>query len=278
MAKIYMSKLQEKYKFKEGEVTEVKYRKLMQDILANESENMAKIVNRISNSNYQKQISKIKDVEKKLILPNLSDVMPKRSVFIKKGAIDGDIISDTLRDSLTKNLRQSLEEFKTKTGLPAYVRLRGKKAGTINPKVIKEFEQSLKKTFDGYTKIDSKYGMPSNIHTIAVTEIRSTINPIKYRYNLNLYQKNKDKFEFFKMWRQNKSLSREYRRGHHKVNGMKIPIDQFFLVPRIIKKAGKWILAAVDQMKHPHDSNAVAEQNIGCNCDLIIFAVPKKID
>jgi hypothetical protein len=276
MAKIYISQLQKKYKFKEGEVTGLNYRRLMQDILANQSDNMAKIVNRISNSNYKKQISKVKDIEKKLILPDLSDVMPKRSVFIKKGAIDGDIISDTLRDSLTKNLRQSLDDFKTKTGLPAYVRLRGKKAGTINPKVVKEFEKSIKQTFDKYTKIDPKYGMPANIHTIAVTEIRSTINPIKYKYNMKLYQKNKDKFNFFKMWRQNKSLSVEYRRGHNLVNGKKILIDQFFEVPRIIKKAGKWVQVAIDKMKHPHDFNAVAEQNIGCNCDLVIFAVPKK--
>lgn len=277
MAKIYLSRLQKKYNFKDGDVKGLNYRTLMKDILANESENMAKMVSRISKSSYQKQISKVKESEKKMILPDISEVMPKRSVFIRKAAIDGDMITDTLRDSLTKNLRQSLDEFKTRfTGEPAYIRRRGAKAGTINPKVIKSFQESIRETFDGYTKNDPKYGMPANIHTIAVTEIRTTVNPIKYEYNLKLYLKNKDRFDFFKIWRQNRSLSVEYRRGHAKVDGMKIPIDQLFLVPRIIKKKGRWVQVAIDTMKHPHDINAIAEQVIGCNCDFVIFAVPKK--
>lgn len=276
MAKIHLSRLEKKYNLSPGTVKGANYRQLMKDIIDNETVNTAKMTARISQSNYTKQMAKVKDLSKRMVLPNINEVLPKRSIFVRKAAIDGDIITDTLRDSLTKNLRETLREFRTKkTKEPAYLRRRGEQAGTINPKVIAEFEKRITKTFKNYTKINPKYGVPSNVHDIAVTEIRKTINPIKQSYNEKLYAQNKNRFDFFKKWKQNKSLAKVPRLGHLQVDGIQILITENFQVPRykIIKK--RWVKVATDSMRYPHDPAAVAEQVISCNCDIIYFAVPK---
>lgn len=277
MAKIHLSRLQEKYEFSSGTVKGGNYRTLVKDIIENETINTARRVGRISQSSYIKQMAKVKDISQKLILPSINEVMGKRTVFVRKAAIDGDIMTDTLRDSLTKNLRQSLSEFKTKkTKEPAYIRRRGEQAGTINPKVIKDFEESITNTFKEYTKINPKYGVPSNVHQIAITEIRKTISPMKQAYNEKLYNKNKDKFDFFKEWRQNISLSKVPRLGHSLVDRMVIKITDMFQVPRFVKtKGSRWVKVATDSMRFPHDPQAVAKQVIGCSCDCIYSAVPK---
>lgn len=274
MAKIYLSRLQKKYGFKEDDIKRLNYRKLMKEIIQNQTENMSRATARISSKNYESQLKKIKEAEKKIILPDVQEVLPKKSVFIRKGAEDGNLITDKLRDQLTKNLRDSLQEFKTKKkGIPAFVRRAGKLAGTINPEVIKIFEDKIINTFQNYTKKDPRYGVPSNVKQIATTEIRSVVNQLKDEYNKNLLNKNRDKIKMYKQWRQNKRLSKEYRRGHDKVNGKKIEMDEVFQVPLIVKVKGRFVQKGITPMKHPHDPQAPADQVIGCNCDIVYFAV-----
>lgn len=278
MAKIYLSQLQKKYKFKEGSVRALNYRKLMRDIISNQSENLSRATLKLSEQNYNTQSEKLlksKRISQRLSLPNIEQVLPKRSVFSKKGAIDGNIMTDNLRDRITKNLRNTLSEFKTKTGLPSYIKQSGQEKGNINPKVIKEFETKIRETFFNYTKNNPKLGMPNNIHTIAVTEMRSIINPIKHNYNMKLLEKNKDNFDLYKEWRQNKLLSKDPRIGHSRVNGQKIKADKKFKVPLIIKQGGRLRNLGITEMEYPHDSNAGADQVIGCNCDIIYFMVYK---
>jgi hypothetical protein len=269
MAKIHLKRLQRKYNFKEGEVTGVNYRTLIKDILVKEKINASKAVARLSESNYEKQSKKITDKEKRLILPDISEVIPGRSIFVKKAAQDGNIITDTLRDRLTGALRESLTEFKTKfRDDPAFIRRAGPDAGTINPKAVNFFEKKIRKVYENYTKIDPKIGIPKNIRQITITEMRFAINPIKQAYNMQLLKKNPGA-KMFKTWRQNKMLSKVPRRGHSIVNGKKIPITDYFMVP--LYKKGK--IVSYSKMMHPHDLTAEAEQNIGCNCDTIYSIV-----
>ena len=281
MSKLYLKQLQKKYNFKEGEVTGLNYRTLMKDIIANQSLNISNATARISNQNYDKQIKefhkrlKERGIEKRVILPDISEVLPKRSVFLRKGAESGNLLTDTLRDRLTKNLRDSLDIFKIKSGEKTFIIRRGEKAGRINTKVIDYFSKEIKKTFENYTKSDPQFGVPKNIHQIAVTEIRSTINIIKHTYNVKLARKNKDKIDMFKVWRQNKSLSKKPRHGHDKVNGVKLPIFQTYSVPIIIERSGKLINKGSDNMLYPHDPKGSPESVIGCNCDIDYIMVWK---
>jgi hypothetical protein len=285
MAKLYLSQLQKKYNFKDGEVTGLNYRKLMKDIIANQSLNISRATSRLAKDSYEKQIKELKKripergKEKRIILPDVSEVLPKRSIFIRKGAEDGNILTDKLRDLLTKKLRESLDNFKIKSGEKPFIYRRGKKAGRINTKVIDYFSKEIKTTFENYTKNDPKYGVPKNIHQIAVTEIRSVSNAIKYNYNVKLARKNRDKIQVFKTWRQNKSLSKEYRRGHDKVNGIRLPLFQTYTVPVIVprksKNITKYIKIREEKMLYPHDPKASAENVIGCNCDMDYFMVYK---
>jgi hypothetical protein len=280
MAKIYLSKLQKKYNLSGTNIRGINYRKLMSDIIENQSINISKATMRLSNQHYTDQINKLlktKKIEKTIALPNIDQVLPKRSVFSRKAAIDGNLMTDTLRDRITKNMRAVLSEFKTKTGLPSYVKQSGKEIGKINPAVIKEFEKRIKLTFENYTMNNPVLGMPNNIHSIAVTEMRSVINPIKHNYNLRLAELNQDKIEMLKEWRQNKNLSKDPRPGHSAVNGKRVPISGKFIVPLIVKKKGKWVKLGENLMNFPHDPAGKPDQIIGCNCDVIYIMIIKRL-
>ena len=125
-------------------------------------------------------------------MPDVSEVLPKRSIFIRKGAESGEKISDTIRDALTKTLRQSLNQFTPITGEATYIRRRGVKAGTINDKLINNFEKDIRNVFNGYVKKNKFLRMPPNIHAIAVTEYRGSIADIRSNYTDQLLQKNKN--------------------------------------------------------------------------------------
>lgn len=267
MAKIHLKRLKTKYDFAPDNVAGANYKKLIRDILEKEQRNVSHSVARLSEATYIKQIKSIKPGESRLVLPNISDVLPKKSIFIKKAAQDGTLITDALRDKLTGALRNSLKEFKTKfKDEPAFIRRAGPQAGTINPKVIDLFERKIKKVYENYTKIDSTIGMPTNIKQIATTEIRFAINPVKQKYNEELLKRNPGA-KMKKRWRQNKMLAKIPREGHALVNGLVIDLDKAFNVPLIIngKKRGS------TKMMHPHDLTAPAEQVISCNCDIEYF-------
>ena len=235
------------------------------------TENNVKIANRIteiSRDKWSKALGKIGTKEKRFVIPDVSDVLPKRSVFIKKSAESGKLISDTLRKSLTDNLRDAMTQFTETTREATYLRRRGALAGTINPKLIKQFSDNITNTFVNYTKKDPSIGVPTNIRNISVTEVRSTINQVKHAYVNNLVQKNPD-IVMKKTWIQNRSMSKEYRRGHSVVNGHTLHLSQAFQVP-VFKKFGKrWIRTGqVISMDHPHCEDAPPGEAIGCSCEI----------
>ena len=270
MAKLHLSRLIKKYGFSSSQVKGANYRKLMKDVLANNSENTARATTRLSQDHWAKSLKKVKRTKgRQFIIPSVEETLPKRSVFIKKAAEQGNLISDTLRDRLTANLRSSLENFRTaKTDEPAFIRRAGTKAGTINPELIKQFQKDITETFESYTKTDPKFGVPGNVKTIAVTEMRSTINEIKHSYNRELMSRNPEMM-MRKRWQQNKKLAAVPRKGHMIVHGVEIDMDSDFEVP-LYNHKGKKI--GTTKMQRPHDADAPLEQVAGCNCDVVYFA------
>jgi len=271
MAKIYLNRLIKKYDFSKSQVKGSNYRKLMKDVLANNSENISRATARLSKDHWDKSLKKVKRTkgQRQFIIPNVEETLPKRSVFLKKAAEQGNLITDTLRDRLTSDLRNSLENFRTKkTDQPAFIRRAGAKAGTINPELIKQFQKDITETFESYTKTDPRFGVPGNIRNIAVTEMRSTINEIKHAYNQELRNKNSD-ITMRKRWQQNKKLAAVPRKGHMMVHGVEMDMDSDFNVS-LFNHKGKKI--GTTKMQRPHDPDAPAEQVIGCSCELIYFA------
>lgn len=242
------------------------YQDLISKVIDVNTHKISTAIGRVSKTDWNKALKKITTKEKQFILPDISDVLPKRSVFTRKSAIDGKLITDTLKDRLNKDLRESMQTFTLKTGEQNIIRRRGTKAGLINPKVVKGFEGKITETFKNYVKKDPRYNMPANIHTIAVTETRKTINDMKNRYAEKLNKKNPD-LVIQKEWVHNRSLSKTPRLGHLKANGMRVDIDKDFILSTYKMISGKWIYTGIAKMKYPHDPMAEAGETIGCNCE-----------
>jgi hypothetical protein len=268
MAKIKSDRLIKKYG--KTNIRNGKYQALMNEVLANNNEAISRAILRQSRSSWDKGLKKITTKEKQFIMPSLQDVLPKRSVFASKSAESGKFIMDTLKDRLTKDLRTTLDTFTEKTGEQRYIRRRGKLAGTINPKVIKDFQKSIRGTFENYRKIDPKYGMPSNIHNIAVTEVRTVVNNAKRAYTETLLRKNKD-LEAKKKWRHNKSLSREPRRGHQEADGQEVGFNEMFVLNTYKMVKGKRIYTGKIQCQHPHSEELPLDEKVSCNCGYYII-------
>jgi hypothetical protein len=260
MAKFHLDRLKKKYE--NIPVKGKTYEALMTEVISHNSERVSRKILKVDEDNWNRALKKITPKEKTFVVPDVSEVLPKQSVFVRKAAEQGDLMRDTLRDELNKNLRETLDTFTEKTKEATYIRRRGVGAGKINEKLIKQFEQNITTTFQGYTKKDPKFGMPTNIHTIAVTEMRSTINNIQYDYVDKLISDNED-IEFNKTWKQNKRMAKEPRRGHDEVDNIKIPMRDLFQVPRYKKIRGKWARIGTTMMRYPHDPNAPPDQVIG---------------
>lgn len=270
MAKIHLDRMRKKYGYR-GEP----YSELIQKILINNKENISRKMIRMNSSFWDKSLKKITPEYKRFIIPSLEDVLPKRSVFALKAAEQGKLIKDTLRDSLTKNLRDTLKTFTLKTGEANYIIRRGETAGRINPKLVKEFQSKITTTFRNYTKRDPKFKVPLNIKTIATTEIRSAISNIKNTYINSLVEKNPD-LELKKIWIHNKSLSKVSRRGHLRLNNKKIPYNKNFIITRYRKIGKRWYKAGTIEARYPHDPNLPPEEVINCNCDIDYISRIKK--
>lgn len=247
--KTYLDRLKRKFGFV-GE----KYRKVVSKIIAYGTGKVGKAVAKKSGDNYDKTFKKLGKKDKRIILPRISDVVPPEDVFIRKAETSGRLITDSLRDQLRDNLKEVLED--------SVIRERGTLAGTMNPDAEKIFQEKIGKTFENYTKKDPRYGVPSNIRTIAVTEIRSTINNVKDAYVQRLMQEHPEA-EVNKKWIHNPHLSKEPRYSSHGVagRGKAIPFNQNFVFPA---SAGKGKIS----MMYPHDPSAPLSETIGCHCEL----------
>jgi hypothetical protein len=245
MASSFFKRLEKKYG--SDALTGGKYHDVIRLILAHNNEKIGNAVGRLTNDHFQKQ-GKGKQVN----LPDLESVLPKRSVHMIKAAQSGDMIMETMRDRLQRDLREVMAAHPLET-----------KEGRISRALIKDFQSRIKETFESSVKRDPKTGVPGNVRNIAVTETRSTINAVKEQYHKRFQQKNPDMLAT-KTWVHNRSLSKKPRRSHMELNGQSMPFDRPFQVERD-REPGVF-----DMMSRPHDSKAPAEQIIGCSCDYVV--------
>jgi hypothetical protein len=274
MAKFHLDYLRKRYP--KTVFSGSNYAKLMEAILTHNSEKIANKTSQMTKESFKPLISKIgPGEEKRFILPDISDVLPKQSVFIKKGAEQGKLIRDTLRDALTKNLRDTLAEHHGNK-LASMVSRRGSNAGRISPDLINKFQDSITQTFEAYTKKDPKIGIPTNIRAIAITEVRSTINEIKDKYIARMLAVNPE-YQVTKEWIHNTRNEKEPRPGHRMIDGVKIPYYESFSVPYYKKIEGKWVYQGVDYAKHPHESGMPARFLVNCNCECSYYIQRKKM-
>jgi len=239
------------------------YTELMGRILANNKIKTIEHVAGLSRTNWTAAMKKITGTEKAFYIPKVKDLMPRKDLLFLKTKERGKMITRNMKDNLSGDLRRSLLAFR-KTGASSFIRPTGIKAGTINPKLIVDFEERIKKTFTDYTKKDPRFKMPSNVHAIAVTETRTAINDAKMEYVRTLKEKNQE-INLWKVWVHNPSLSKKPRKNHARMNGKKVPIDSMF---KVYREDG----IGHDLMDRPHDQFAPANQNIGCNCDVVFKA------
>lgn len=224
MAKISLDRLKERYP---GAVEGGTYRELMGEIIANNHENISRAVARLQSQHFEKHVARIKrSTTKQVALPSLEDVLPKRSVFLRKGAEQGQMITDTLRDALTKNLRAAVADY-LKTGAGSMQYRRGESRGRMRPELVTQLRDAMKSTFSDYTK----GAVPANIDTIAQTEIRSAVSDIKHTYNMRLQEQNPGRIQIIKIWRHHPSLSVKPRTEHRIMDGEESLIHIPFIVP-----------------------------------------------
>ena len=269
MAKIHVDRLKERYPeaFKPGATTGANYQVLMAEIIASNHESTQRAVARIKTEHLKKQAATVRRTTAKIIaVPDISEVLPKRSVFIRKGAQNGNAISQTLRDRLTSDLRATVKEYLT-SGKGSMQYRKGESRGQIRPELIDRMEARLKETFAGYTKKDSQ-GMPSNLRTIAETETRSAISDIKHEWAQRVMEANPGKIRFTKTWRHHPSFSKTPRPGHREVNGHTVAMDARFKVPTVIRDKRGFRWGEAEWMSYPHDPAASLGNIIGCHCDV----------
>lgn len=195
----------------------------------------------------------------KFILPKVTDMIKDENILKKYFENRGRLLKDSLKEQLQQNIKDVLSETTVITGEELTIRRRGKLAGTIQPEIIKQLEEKFKTTFEDYTKVDKTLGMPKNIHAIAVTEIRSTLNKGKDDYVTELLKQN-DNYAVFKKWIHNPHLSKIPRRSHIRLGRKKaIPKENNFVF-----KNDNGIMTS---MRYPHDENVSIDNFINCNCD-----------
>ena len=267
MSKIHIKRIVDSLGINPDELSGENYQSVMTEVIYQNTQNIGRAVNRMSNDNYEKQIVNLKKrgklKEKNILLPNMEDVLPKRSISVTKSAEAGKQITDTLKDKMNKSLRDTLKQWQ-QDGNPLEIKS-GRNAGKINPELINAFEKDITGVFKDYTRRDPETGVPKNIKAIAITEIRSNIDATKDAYHREFERNNSDILKMVKTWIHNGKFSKNPRKGHQKLNGVTIPRDGLFKVPG---EKGGFVY-----MSHPHEAEAPAEQVINCSCDCLYKAV-----
>jgi len=271
MAKFHLDRLKQKYGW-----TGEDYRGLVTDIIDVQTGNVQRKIARQSKASWEKGLRKVGKTEfKRFVVPGIEDALPARAVHLRKAAEQGDLITDTLRDRLTGDLRDTLKQFTPKTGEPTYLKRTGAKAGTINQDLIDQFQDRITRTFKSYAKKDPRWGVPPNVRAIATTEMRGTINGIKREYMEQLVEKN-DEIVARKRWIHHRSLSKVFRKGHAEKDRVSLPVNTPFRVKYYKVVKTRYVYQYTTSMQAPHDAAAPGEQVINCNCGIEYFTRVRK--
>jgi len=275
MAKVHLDRIKQKYGWTGG-----KYRALMAMILERQSEGITRKVATIQKGKLDKHArTASKRLGVTLTVPDITDVLPQRSVFVRKGAERGKLLTDALRTQLTRQLREVVVKY-ISDGKGTMQGRTGVERGRMKPELVDTFERRIKSVFAGYAKRDPEIGgVPRNVSVIATTEVRAAINEIKHTYNAALATRNPATVQMVKKWIHHPELSEEPRPGHAAVSGKTVPIADQFRVP-VYERLGsiksgpnkgkpRWRRTRqFVAMLHPHDPTAPIEEVASCNCEL----------
>lgn len=258
MAKVHLDRLKQRYGWTGG-----KYRALMRKIIAENTRSIGDAVARVNESEIRRQAKKLGKKFVVVNLPKIEQAIPGPDVYFRKGAERGKLLADSLRDRLAGDLRAAMTDFRTKTGLPGYVRRRGAAKGQMDPSLVMDLRRRIVRTFGSYTRVDPEIGVPANVRAIAITEARSVVDGVKNQYFHRLFAEN-PKMRMRKRWVHHPTMSRHPRPGHREMHGREVDMDERFPVPVY---EGDSPTGAVVLMAFPHDGSGGPEQDINCNCD-----------
>lgn len=127
------------------------------------------------------------------------------NVTVRKGAEDGRMITDTLRDVLTRGLRKAITDNPNDT-----------------EKAIAQMQSHIKDTFTTYTTSHAKM--------IAVTEVRSSVDLSKAEYVRELVARNPNRLRVTKKWIHHDHLVKVPRPTHKAIDGEKVLFNQPFSI------------------------------------------------
>lgn len=258
--KKYLSRMKKKYEWTGGGVQD-----LFERITEKTSENIMGKVDDIVSFDAKKKIDRLSTKQKRLTFPEKSDYYPSKAKIKAIAVKKSENISRRMKQEIQKNLRKAIEE----SGMTYS---RGELASRVNRRTIANMEKRLQATFDGYTRIDPKLKSPAKIHSLAVTEIRTTVDSMKQDMAQSIIDKNPDALESSKRWIHNAHLSKnkddiriEHRDEWIKTKNNPIPFNEYFMIGGSVP------------MLHPHDINAGPDQNVNCHCDWEVL-INKKVD
>jgi hypothetical protein len=175
----------------------------------------AKVVQEIVNENVARASKKMGDLSNRRMKQAFADsikdgivTLPDYAipnVTVRKGAEDGKMITDTLRDVLTRGLRKAIVDNPNDT-----------------EKAIAQMQSHVKDTFTTYTTSHAKM--------IAVTEVRSSVDLSKAEYVRELIARNPNKLRVTKKWIHHDHLVKIPRPTHKAIDGEKVLFNQPFSI------------------------------------------------
>ena len=176
------------------------YAKVVQEII---NENVARASKKMGNLSNRRMKQAFADSIKDGIVTLPDYAIP--NVTVRKGAEDGKMITDTLRDVLTRGLRKAITDNPNDT-----------------EKAIAQMQSHVKGTFATYTTSHAKM--------IAVTEVRSSVDLSKAEYIRELIARNPNKLRVIKKWVHHDHLVKVPRLTHKAIDGEKVLFNQPFSI------------------------------------------------
>lgn len=214
------------------------YSSLIGEIIADNVVRAQKAVYAISGRRWKKSIKEATD-SGAIVLPDYAIGIPT----VRKSAENGQQITDTLRDRLSKGLRDAISD-----GRP----------GDVEGAIVR-MTQNVMTVMAPYTN-RIKPGEPSPYaKMIAVTEVRSAVDVAKWEYVQQFSRQNGVQVIVNKRWRHNDHLVDKPRPGHRALHGMTVPLNTPFHLQGL--KADYYPM-------YPHDGSLPAGETIGCQCSV----------
>lgn len=239
---------------------------LMTAIIAQNHQRLESVVGSWSEEHYKDQLRRMaKSTAGQIKLPDLRKSGVIEAITVRKAKDQGELISRGLREQLSSDLRKAVSAHFESQGT------RGTTRGRMTPGLVDKFERAITRTFEGYC-VARDGEMPTNIRTIAETEVRSAISDLKHSYVSKLAENNPGRIKIRKRWVHHPGMSKKPRPGHAYMHGATVDFSAQFNVPVYSSKGS---ISHRVMMLHPHDPSAPLEEvlNCHCECDYLIETV-----